>query len=357
MSPENLLASVFSWINYDKKYRKKALDYTVGYLELKECARGKQFLTDSAKVRMDIFQSTSNPEFNHRVTSILHPRKLVVVVIGGGIKGGEGYYGNTKVWKLGSEIKFEEITEFPGDLLMRAPSICYYDWNKLILTGGHHTHVCAMFDMSIKKWKEMMILKRLRLRHASVCIMQQLFIFGGDYDMFTGGPAEWSTSVEYLNIELKHGVWQSAPPMPSALEYPQITSIDTNVYLMGNKTPVLYVFDVLKMVWSQKAEMPQNPGRFFSIAASNVNLYAAGGGMGICWQYNVSTDSWAKLSSPALRHGHGALIFHQNSLLLLGGKSENVEGYSVEADIWAVAPYKLPKKPSGHFAFMMDLGD
>ena len=36
VSPENLLTSVLSWISYDKKSRKNALDYTSGYLELKE---------------------------------------------------------------------------------------------------------------------------------------------------------------------------------------------------------------------------------------------------------------------------------------------------------------------------------
>ena len=79
--------------------------------------------------------------------------------------------------------------------------------------------------------------------------------------------------------------------------------------------------------------------------------------MKICWQYNVWTNSWLKLSSPALRHYNGALIFHQNSLLLLGGLSENIEGYATKANIWAVAPYKLPEKLINHYAFMMDLGE
>ena len=213
VSPENLLTSVLSWINYDKKSRKKALDYTLGYLELKEC--GKQFLTDTSKEHIDIFQC--NPEFNRKVTHILHPRKLTVVVIGGGYERGEKTYSNTNVWKLGSETQFEEITEFPGGLLMTGPSICYYDWNKLILTGGHQTDACVMLDMSTKKWKKMNHLKRQSRFHASVCILQQLFIFGGDISMRE--PLEWSTSVEYLNIEQEHGEWQSAQPIPSALVF------------------------------------------------------------------------------------------------------------------------------------------
>ena len=81
--------------------------------------------------------------------------------------------------------------------------------------------------------------------------------------------------------------------------------------------------------------MPQSPGSGFNITASNTNLYAAGCQMLSCWQYNTSTDSWSKLSSPAQEHYNGALIFHQNSLLLLGGLTENVEEYSVVADIYA----------------------
>ena len=350
VSPENLLTSVLSWINYDKESRKKILDYTSGYLELKDCR--KQFLTDTAKEHIDIFQC--NPEFNRKVTHILHPRKLTVAVFGGGYMRGENMYVNTSAWKLASEAQFVEITELPGDLLLSGPSICYYDWNKLILTGGQHTDVCVMFDMSTKKWKKMKNLQRQCARHASVCIMKQLFIFGGAMAM--RAPWDWSTSVEYLNIEQEHGVWQSAPPMPSALESPQITSLDTNVYLMGINNPVLYLFDWMKKVWSQKAEMPQILGRGFSIASSNSNLYAAGGlQMRACWQYNFSTDSWTKLSSPALIHSGGALIFHQNSLLLLGGRTEHIEGYATEKNVWLMAPYKLPKKMFCHYAFMMDI--
>ena len=83
--------------------------------------------------------------------------------------------------------------------------------------------------------------------------------------------------MEYLNIEQEHDVWQSAPPIPSVLEYPKITNLDANVYLMGDNNPGLYLFDVSMKVWSQKTAMPQNPRRGFSIASSNSNLYAAGG--------------------------------------------------------------------------------
>ena len=351
VSPEKLLTSVLSWINYDKTSRKKALDYTSGYLELKECR--EQFLTDTAKVHIDIFQS--NPEFNRRVKHLLHPRKLMVVVIGGIYKRGERHYANRNTWKLASETHFVEITEIPGGLLSRGPSICYYDLNNLILTGGDRADVCVMFDMSTKKWKQMKNLKRQSRCHASVCILQQLFIFGGDMSM--KASMEWLTSVDFLNLEQEHGVWHPAPPMPSGLEFPLITNLDTSVYLMGENNPALYFFDVMKKVWSQKAALPQNPGYSFSIAAGNANLYAAGGGMRACWQYHISTDSWLKLSSPAMKHSRGALIFHQNSLLLLGGLTENTEGYATEADIWAVAPYKLPEHLARHYAFMMDLGE
>ena len=347
VSPEQLLTSVFSWINYDKEPRKKALDYTSGYLKLKECR--KQFLTDSAKVHIDIFQS--NPEFNRRVTRILHPRKLRVVVIGGALKRGEVIYGNKNSWKLENETKFDYIAEISSNLLRGVPSICFYDLNKLILTGGQYSDVCVMLDMSTKIWTKKRNLKVPTYGHASVCILQQLFIFGGDTLMRV--PGKWSTKVEFLNIEQQHGEWQSAPPIPAALEFPKITNCDTNVYLMGDNNPFLYLFDVMKKVWSH-TEMPQNPGRGVSIAAGNGRLYAVGGEMRACWQYIFSTDSWEKLSSPALSHYYGALIFHHNSLLLLGGQCDHIEGYATEADIWAVAPYKLPEKPAFHSAFMMD---
>ena len=349
VSPENLLISVLSWINYDKKSRKKALDYASGYLELKECR--KQFLSDSAKVHIDIFQS--NLEFNRRVKHILQQRKLTVVVIGGALQRGEKTYTNVKRWMLKSETHFVNITELPGGLLTNGPSICYYDWNKLIFTGGHRTDVCVTFDMSTKKWKNMNNLKNPRQTHASVCILQQLFVFGGRIAM--GDSIEWQNSVEVLNVE-DHAEWQSAPSVPSVLKCPKITNLYTKVYLMGDNNPVLYLYDVMKKVWSEKKAVPQNPGTGFSIAAGNGCLYVAGGNIRICWQYNFSTDTWAKLSLPALKHVFGAMIFHQNSLLFLGGDVDHIEGYAIEEDTWVEAPYKMPEKVRGHYAFMMDLG-
>ena len=277
------------------------------------------------------------------------------MVMGGAIQKGDKANYNSICWKLGSETQFISITDIPDDLLRGGPAICHCDWNKLILAGGLGTDVCVMFDMSTKKWKKMKNLKDPRLGHVSVSILKQLFIFGGDKSMRR--PAEWSTSVEYLNIEQEHGVWHAAPPIPSAVVNPRITNLDTNVYLIGDDNPVLYLFDVIKKVWNQKIVMPQNSGYGFSIVAGNDSIYAAGGDMRICWEYSISTDSWAKLSSPALMHVCGALIFHQNSLLLLGGGTEHIEGYATEKDIWVMAPYKLPKKLFCHYAFMMDLGE
>ena len=139
------------------------MDYTSGYLELKECR--EEFLPDSAKVHIDLFQS--NPEFIRRVKHLLHPKKLTVMVIGGALKRGENCYYNIKGWKLLSETQFVDVTELPGDLLIRGPSICHFDLNRLILTGGSSTNVCAMFDMSTKKGTKMTNLKRMRTSHAS----------------------------------------------------------------------------------------------------------------------------------------------------------------------------------------------
>ena len=323
VSPDNLLVSVLSWINYDKEYRKMALDYTLQYLELKNCK--KQFLSESAKEHIDIFRC--NPKFNRIVKDMLHPRKLTLTVIGGVYSNGGESYDNTRGWKLLSETKFVDITEIPDDLLKRAPSICLYDWNKLILTGGKNTNVCIMFETLIKKWKKMKNLKNCVNRHASVCICQEVTDFGGDSSC--GDDPVWSKSVDFLNIEQDHGEWQSAPPMPLALKYPRVTNIGTSVYLMGEtlrRPGVLYLFDATRKVWSQKTAMPVSPGRCFSIASGSGSLYVAGGHECNLAVYNFSTDSWTLLSSTKLNHYGGALLSHQNSLLLLGGGTENIEG-------------------------------
>ena len=180
-----------------------------------------------------------------------------LVVIGGLFRRSEEIQSNAKGWELKSETGFADIKEIPGDLLTKSPSICYYDSNKLILTGGKYTDDCVMLHMSAKKWKNMKSLKVPKHGHASLCILHQLFIFGGDKSK--KASVEWSTSVEYLNIEQEHGVWQSAPPMPSVLKCPKITNVDTSVYLMGDNSSVVYLFDEKEKVWSQISEVPQDP--------------------------------------------------------------------------------------------------
>ena len=350
VSPDNLLTSVLSWINYDKESRKKALDYTSGYLKLKYCK--KQFLVDSTKQHIDIFRS--NPEFNSRVAHMLRPKKLSLVVIGGFSYKSEHAIPNQRGWKLESETKFVEITGLPCALLREAPSLCQYGWNKLILTGGLKK-VCAVFEMPTKKWKRIRDLKIKKGFHASLCVQQELLIFGGR--MFLTDSPDWIDIVEVLNIEQDHGEWQQAPPMPSILSVPKVARMGTVVFLMGKNNPVLYLFDVVRKVWSQKAPMPQNPRETFSIAAGNDNLYATGGSMDTCWKYNFSTDTWTKLSSPAFRHASGALIFHQDLLLFLGGSREDIQGYDIASDTWVIAPYKLPEDLAEHYAFMMDFGE
>ena len=91
----------------------------------------------------------------------------MVMVIGGALKRGENCYYNKKGWKLLSETQFVDVTELPGDLVTRGPSICHFDLNRLILTGGSSTNVCAMFDMSTKKGTKMTNLKGMRTSHAS----------------------------------------------------------------------------------------------------------------------------------------------------------------------------------------------
>ena len=218
--PDHLLTSVLSWIKYDKESRKLALDYTLGYLKLKECTT--QFLNESTKEHIEIFRC--NPEFNHKVTHILHSRRLRIVVIGGLCIGGNAKVSNVKSWKLLSETQFVDITETLNDLIIRGQSICLYDWNKLVLIGGIDTNVCAIFDMSTNKWKKIQRLKYHCQRSASLCILQQIYVFGGDLPIEEGKSRKWLNRVAFLNIEQKHAKWQSAPAMPSPLKYPKVTN-------------------------------------------------------------------------------------------------------------------------------------
>ena len=278
--------------------------------------------------------------------------KLSLVVCGGLYKWEGAIKIAKRCWKLASNNRFNFLVEIPKESLMAGYSICLLNRVRLIATGGMGSTACAVFDVTMNKWQKMRNLRTTRYLHASVCVGRHLFVFGGKTDVKSD---EWTTSVECLNTDDKHGQWQPAPPMSAALLEPRTASLHTNVFLMGEECCDLYVFDAEKGTWSWQAQLPQNPGKHYRLAAGNGNVYTAGGEKRICWQYNFQTDAWAQLSISNLTHIKGALIFYQDTLLLLGGCHEHVEEYNTEHDTWTVAPYKLPDKLYHHYAFMTEL--
>ena len=77
-------------------------------------------------------------------------------------------------------------------------------------------------------------------------------------------------------------------------------------------------------------------------------LFVAGGESMICAWFDPKTNAWCTGQQPLHQHKHGALAYHNEKLLLLGGNlnggTDAVEECDIEEDKWTVCSYKIPKK-------------
>ena len=334
IAPDNILSGLFLWISFDDQNRTQDLGDLLQYVKLQNC-------TD-VLLRQIIEQYESilnhNPLFYKALTKVYVTRNLSLGVIGKG-----------KFWKLNCRSKnFEEYTQIPQDF-KGTYSVCTCKDIGLILTGGY---VSAMYYVATGKWKNLTKLKSNRSDHASVCVQGELFIIGGD---IRSPLSHWVSSVEWLQIDNKHAEWQDAPSVPSNHRPApgSIVSLNSDVFHAGGRQ--LYHFDPLRKVWSERSELP---GLYFdkddAMAAGDGHIYLVILSNG-CHVYNISTDTWVKIPKQTLYHKGGALVFHQDKLILLGGLSSHIEEYDIEQSIWKTAPFKLPEDLYIPFAFMMDL--
>ena len=88
-------------------------------------------------------------------------------------------------------------------------------------------------------------------------------------------------------------------------------------------------------------------------------LFVAGGPNMICTWYQPDKDTWCTGQQPLREHRYGALTYHNNKLLLLGGYFKGgtgeVEEYNIDEDKWSMCSYKMPKKVYSHYAVVLNM--
>ena len=228
-----------------------------------------------------------------------------------------------------------------------------------VVTGGAGSKMCIMFITSTRSWLRMHDMLTMRRSHGTICVKQVLYVIGG-YVGHYSSDSQPSKSVDFIAME--HGNWIEGPGLPQAMKFPTVSKLDNRVYLLDQCSSQLLRLDIDKEIWHTLAPLPSDGTCVgVSMTAAHKRLFVAGGLQKFCAWYSPETNTWCKGQQPLREHKYGALTYHHDKLVLLGGHfgdergTNDVEEYNIEEDKWNVCSYKMPKKLYLHHAVVVSM--
>ena len=168
-----------------------------------------------------------------------------------------------------------------------------------------------------------------------------------------------SKSVDLLPIS--DGNWQEGPNLPWNTMFPKVAELNSDIYLLNDDCGQLVHLDVDSSIWRERAPLPLYHANGphcvgVSMASARGRLYVAEGYANICAWYSPATDAWCRAQPTLRKHLHGALAYHDNKLLLLGGSfydgTDEIEEYCFKTGTWSVCSYKMPARLLNHFGIV-----
>ena len=276
-------------------------------------------------------------------TDMPETRNDMVLVIGGK----ENDNVNRQCWKVSPSAEIEHMFDIPVEDLAVEFSVCFVP-HGFIITGGDNSRLCIMFTTATK-WVRLQNLMQSRDCHGSICVKGVLYVLGGYIQRYK------SDSVDLMTV--KDGVWKKGPNIPLAVSFPKVSNIGDSVYLLDEDSKQLWHLDVDNKVWKQLASIPAEGGCIgVSMTSARGLLFVAGK---ICAWYSPDSDTWCTGQQTLCKHRYGALAYHNDKLLLLGGSeyggTDEVEEYDIDEDTWSVCSYKMPKKLYCHHALVLNM--
>ena len=223
-----------------------------------------------------------------------------------------------------------------------------------IITGGVDSDLCIMYIAATKSWTKLKKLLRKRARHGSIYVNGVLYVFGG---LLSESFSDWGKS-NSLDC-LADGTWQCGPNVPIAVEFPKVADINGKVFLLDGNTNQLLQLSTDINVWNRCASFPGDRADGASMISVNDQLFLAGGYAKVCAWYTPRTNTWCLNQKPWEGHNHGSLVYHDNTIFLLGGAwmfwgTDAVEEYS-ENGTWSVSNIKMFQSTWGHHAFVLNM--
>ncbi len=212
------------------------------------------------------------------------------------------------------------------------------------LASGAITTTVEAFDLATETWQRMPDLPAPRSRYALAVLEGRLILFGG-WD----GTAVQSSVLEY---DSDAGAWHELTPLPTARADMACAVIEDSAYLLGGtdgqqplSEAIAYQInaeDARSGPWSRLRDLPA-PRAGASAVAIARSIYLIGGGKNLPGiRYDLTSETWMPLSSPASTPWYGmGVATVDDRLYVLGGLMDEPVG-----DVWsytALYRYFLPQ--------------
>ena len=351
----DVLKAAMHWVSQDTEDRLTHLENLLQEIQLEKCSQEAVFdimktyetpivgSTGVYKLLVEALHQITTKEFEILSLKSKAKAQELLVIIGGEVDA----HVSRVCWHLDSSNQFVELCKIPFNHLSCSHSICATPVG-FSITGGRNSGLCIMYNATTKSWSKLQDLRATRYGHASICINGLLFVFGGTI------AGQISKSVDCL--ALKDGQWRDGPELPIAVYLPRVAQIKGIIYLLNlHGAQQLLKLDPESNTWVSQGSPPGGDFSFASMTSASNQLCIAGGIFHRCVWYNPSTNSGCIGQQPLTKHRYGTLIHHSNKIILLGGKTNDVEELCTETGTWSVSNIKLPVALANHQGLVLDI--
>ena len=346
---DHIVDGLMRWVNHDDE-RVPYLEDLLNKGQLNKCsAEGLKHAMQTYELLIDKTPMAYKLLLKSLASIATHTDTVVV------IGGEEGDQVNSACWKVEHPNEIVHLCEIPDDDLASQFSVCETPQG-FCITGGVDSCMCMMFIAATKSWFRLQELQVQRHGHGSIYVKDILYVLGGYCGTDTSEPSDL---VDFMIM--KDGKWTCGPNMPLAVKFPKVSNLGNNVYFLDEISNQLLCLDIDQEIWKQLASLSAEKQYCAgaSMISAHTRLFVAGGHSMICAWYSPNTNTWCTGQQPLHQHKYGALVYHSDTLLLLGGSfrdgTDTVEEYDIEEDKWTVCSYKTPRKLECHHAVMLNM--
>ena len=356
VSSDDLLHGALQWLNHNATERQEYIPRLFASIPISQCS--SSYLSRVILDNADLFNMQKDVYgliLKARSERVI--KREAIVVLGGLSKRSSQYDYNRM--PLAIHLDKGDVVELPELKFDAVPhsSICQVPCG-FLATGGLHSW---LYVSSIKMWIKFNNLLCTRFRHSSVYCNGKVLLVGGEHYLHRCEPLDSKDRVHVLDFGNKQ--WTQGPECSKQMYDSTVVSLHKSVYVLFRSTGYLHELDTQKMVWAEKAPLPDSYITAYtgcSCAASEDRLYVTGGMEKVAFMYTPYTDTWSHLTAPSVTNWFGALVCHRHKLYFIPGSTDekvvtDVQEYDIMDDKWTVTEWKLPVPIRFHSAFVLEL--